>query len=125
MKNLYAYLIKTFFGVDLKCDICGRVCKTERGKNVHRASHTRLFGKIIIEMEKRKKQIDIAHKHVIKEFSHSHNLKPMTLKDLHNHKHIIPTHARGSRSPTGPTGIKGVVAGLPGASNHISKQHDK
>lgn len=72
MKNLYAYLIKTFFGVDLKCDICGRVCKTERGKNVHRASHTRLFSKIAIKLEERKKQIDIAHKHVIKELDHIH-----------------------------------------------------
>lgn len=53
MKNLYAYFIKTFFGVDLKCDICGRVCKTERGKNVHRVVH---FKKILF-VNKHQKRI--------------------------------------------------------------------
>lgn len=39
MKKLYAWLMKLTFGIDLKCDVCGRLFKTERGKNIHRASH--------------------------------------------------------------------------------------
>lgn len=39
MKKLYALLMKLTFGIDLKCDRCGRVFTTERGKNIHRASH--------------------------------------------------------------------------------------
>ena len=39
MKKLHAWLMKLTFGIDLKCDKCGRVFETERGKNIHRASH--------------------------------------------------------------------------------------
>ena len=31
--------MKLSFGIDLKCDKCGRIFETERGKNIHRASH--------------------------------------------------------------------------------------
>jgi hypothetical protein len=45
MKKLHAWLMKLSFGIDLKCDLCHppTYWKTERGKNIHRASHRRLI----------------------------------------------------------------------------------
>lgn len=41
--NLYAKLIKLLWGIDLQCDFCKRTFKTERGRNIHRASHKRYY----------------------------------------------------------------------------------
>lgn len=41
--NLYQKLIKFLFGIDLQCDLCSRTFRTERGKNIHRRSHTRII----------------------------------------------------------------------------------
>lgn len=39
MNKILAWIIKLTLGVELGCDICHRIFMTEKGKNIHRASH--------------------------------------------------------------------------------------
>jgi len=75
MKKLYSWLIKKLWNIDSQCDKCGRVFTTERGKNIHRASHL--------------KQVLIVNKHQKRLIGHIKGIKFVVDKKVPRNQVVV------------------------------------